>query len=79
MIIALTDFGDLGISMTFIYGLACYAVVGLIIAVAFVCFGVTRVLPERATVSTGARLLLLPGAAALWPYVLVRWLLGRRR
>jgi hypothetical protein len=31
-------------------------------------------------VTTGARILFLPGAAALWPYVLVRWLnsLGAR-
>jgi hypothetical protein len=26
----------------------------------------------------GARILVLPGAAALWPYVLVRWLASRR-
>jgi hypothetical protein len=26
----------------------------------------------------GARILVLPGAAALWPYVLVRWLKSRR-
>jgi hypothetical protein len=24
-------------------------------------------------VSVGARILLVPGAAALWPYVLMRW------
>ena len=40
--------------------------------VAFVAFGVTRVQP--APMSLGARLLILPGAAALWPYVLLRWL-----
>ena len=27
-----------------------------------------------ATVTIGARILFLPGATALWPYVLVRWL-----
>ena len=26
----------------------------------------------------GARILLLPGAAALWPYVLMRWLKARQ-
>ena len=55
--------------------LAIYAVAGLVTAVAFVTFGVTRVQP--AAVSLGARLLILPGAAALWPYVLMRWLRAR--
>ena len=52
--------------------LALYAAVGVVIAVAFVSLGVTRVQP--APVSLGARVLILPGAAALWPYVLTRWL-----
>jgi hypothetical protein len=45
-------------------------------ALAFVAFGVTQVQP--ASVSLGARILILPGAAALWPYVLVRWLGAKR-
>ena len=52
--------------------LALYAAVGVVIAVAFVSLGVTRVQPEP--VSLGARVLILPGAVALWPYVLTRWL-----
>ena len=52
--------------------LALYAAVGVATALAFVSFGVTRVQPV--SVSLGARILILPGAAALWPYVLVRWL-----
>jgi len=53
-------------------GLALYAVTGVVTALAFVIFGVTRVQPMP--VSVGARILIVPGAAALWPYVLVRWL-----
>ena len=56
--------------------LALYSVVGIATALAFAIFGVTRVQP--APVSLGARILLLPGAAALWPYVLVRWLKALR-
>jgi hypothetical protein len=56
--------------------LALYAAIGAATAVAFVTFGVTRV--QRASVSLGARILILPGAAALWPYVLVRWLKAAR-
>ena len=52
--------------------LGVYAAIGAVTALAFVTFGVTRVQP--AAVSLGARILLLPGAAALWPYVLLRWI-----
>jgi hypothetical protein len=57
--------------------LALYAVVGAVTAVAFVTFGVTQVLPAGTPVTVGARLLLLPGAVALWPYVLLRWVKAR--
>jgi hypothetical protein len=60
-----------------LYGLAFYAVIGVVTAVLFVSFGVARVLPHAATVTAGARILFLPGAAALWPYVLIRWLSSR--
>jgi hypothetical protein len=55
--------------------LAAYAVIGVVAALAFVAFGITRVQP--AAVSLGARILILPGAAALWPYVLARWIKAR--
>jgi hypothetical protein len=55
--------------------LALYAAIGAVVALAFAAFGVTRVQP--AAVSLGARLLILPGALALWPYVLLRWLQAR--
>jgi hypothetical protein len=51
-----------------------YAVAGVVIAVAFLVFGVTRVLHTPAPVTLGARIMLFPGAIALWPYVLMRWL-----
>jgi hypothetical protein len=53
-------------------GLALYAACGLATALAFVSVGVTRVQPQ--SISLGARILILPGAVALWPYVLMRWL-----
>ena len=52
-------------------GFALYLAAGLAIALAFVIFGVTRV--QDAPVTIGARLLIFPGAAALWPLVLARW------
>ena len=62
-----------------LFGLALYVATGLVTAVAFVIFGVTRVLPQPLPVTVGARILLVPGAAALWPYVLARWLRSRSR
>ena len=58
--------------MLLLYALALYAAAGVVVAVAFVLFGVTRVQPLP--VSMGARIVLLPGAFALWPYVMARWL-----
>jgi hypothetical protein len=58
--------------------LAAYVGTGIVIAVAFVVVGIARVLPPSTPVTIGARILLLPGAAALWPFVLTRWLKARR-
>jgi hypothetical protein len=63
--------------MILLYGLALYVLLGIVTAIVFVIFGVSQVLPHSATVTVGARILLLPGAAALWPYVLLRWLKSR--
>ena len=59
--------------------IALYAAAGLGTAVAFVSFGIGRVLPAPMSFTLGARLLLIPGAGALWPYVLARWLRVRSR
>jgi hypothetical protein len=64
--------------MIVVYALALYALVGGVIALAFVTFGVTRALPDPAPVTLGARVLIFPGAAVLWPYVLLRWLKSQR-
>jgi hypothetical protein len=65
--------------MMLIEALAAYALSGTVIAVAFVSVGVRQVLPQ-ASVTPGARLLLLPAAIVLWPFVLGRWLKsGQRR
>ncbi len=58
-------------------GSACYVAVGLVAGLAFVAAGVTAV--QGAPVTIGARILLLPAAAALWPLVLVRWFRARHK
>ena len=60
--------------MIVLQAVALYAVAGIAIAASFLAFGVTSVLPTRSTVTLGARIVLFPGAVALWPYVLIRWL-----
>ena len=62
--------------MILLDALAAYAVTGTVVAIAFLVFGVSRVLPH-VSVTSGAKFLLLPGAVALWPLVLGRWLKSR--
>jgi len=59
--------------------LALYVVAGAVTALAFVTFGIARVLPAGTPVTLGARVLLWPGAALLCPYVLARWVKARAR
>jgi hypothetical protein len=55
-----------------------YAAVGLIFAVAFVLLGVHKFDVAAHGASPGFRLLMLPGCAALWPVMAVKWLRRRR-
>jgi hypothetical protein len=63
--------------MVLLYVFGLYLVIGLVTAIAFVSVGLPRVLPHDMTASLAARLLFIPGAAALWPYVLTRWMQAR--
>lgn len=54
--------------------LASYGVIGMVVALAFAARGAGRLLPQSAPISAGARLLLVPGAFLLWPYLVIRWL-----
>jgi len=62
---------------TVLFGaLVLYLAAGLVIAIAFAISGVAQV--QSAPVTIGARILLVPGALALWPIVLARWRKARR-
>ena len=62
---------------TVLFGaLVVYVAAGALIALGFVLYGVTTV--QSSPVTIGARILLLPGATALWPMVVSRWLKARR-
>ena len=65
--------------MMFFAGVGLYLVIGCVVAAAFIAGRPGDALEPTAEVSAGARLLLLPGAAILWPLVLKRWLAARGR
>ena len=69
----------MSLGMLLLYGLALYVIAGFCTAAAFVAFGVTKILAEPMSFTFGARVLIFPGTAALWPYVLYRWLRTDRR
>lgn len=56
--------------------LGVYAGTGIAFALAFVTVGVGRIDPIARRGTFGFRVLIAPGAAALWPLLLVRWARG---
>jgi hypothetical protein len=54
--------------------MAVYFGVGAVFALVFVCFAVQRLDPAARGMPLAARLLILPGAAALWPLLAWKWL-----
>ena len=54
--------------------LTAYSLAGAVFAVAFVTMGIQRVDSVAVHAPLGFRLIVLPGVAALWPLLLVRWL-----
>ena len=56
-----------------------YLACGLLFGAAFVTAGVGRLDPGARGTSVGFRLLILPGSAALWPFLAVRWVRAARQ
>jgi hypothetical protein len=54
--------------------LMAYGLAGVVFAVAFVTIGIQRVDSVAEHAPLGFRLIVLPGVAAFWPLMLVRWL-----
>jgi hypothetical protein len=54
-----------------------YLAVGVPFALLFAVRGVARIDPVARESTRGFRVLLVPGAVALWPLLLVRWVGGR--
>jgi hypothetical protein len=51
-----------------------YGLVGLVFALAFVARGAAHLDPAAHGMPLPARVLLIPGAALLWPLMLTKWL-----
>ena len=54
-----------------------YAATGVVFAIVFVARGVSRVDEHAAGAGLGFRLIVFPGVAALWPFLLSRWMRAR--
>ena len=57
-----------------VYALQAYALVGVVFAVPFVLKGAARLDPDAVGATWGFRVLIFPGAAALWPLLFARWM-----
>ncbi len=53
-----------------------YLALGLAFAIGFSARGAAKIDPGAREATRGFRLLIVPGAAALWPLLLHRWLRG---
>ena len=60
----------------FVYAFEAYALLGVVFAVLFVSVGVHRLDSEARASGFAFRLLIVPGVAAFWPMLLVRWIRG---
>ena len=68
----------MGVAEILVWLLGIYAASGVLFAAWFVASGMQRM--DEAAVRAGIafRLLMFPGVAALWPYLLSRWMKGHR-
>jgi hypothetical protein len=57
----------------FVAALALYGSAGVAFAIAFVLFGIHCIDPIAEHSPIGFRLIIIPGATALWPLLLTRW------
>ncbi len=62
------------IAAIFLVGLGIYLATGFVFSLAFVIFGAGKIDPHAARGSWGFCILIFPGAAALWPILLRRWI-----
>ena len=64
--------------MIIAYALAAYALIGAAFVIPFLARGLYRIDPATRGTGIGFRLLISPGAVALWPVLLRKWMSTRR-
>jgi hypothetical protein len=64
---------SIAVAEVLIASVAAYAALGIAFALAFVVRGAGRIDPGAAAGTLGFRILIFPGAAALWPLLAARW------
>ena len=69
----------MNIANAIVLGSAAYAAIGALFAIAFVTRGAGAIDAVAAHAPWGFRLVILPGSAALWPVLMLRWLRARGR
>jgi hypothetical protein len=68
--------GDISTVTAILNGLAIYAGLGALFAALFLAFGLTHVDHGAKGAGLAFRLMIVPGLVALWPIMLVRWIVG---
>jgi hypothetical protein len=69
----------LGIPQLVLTVLVAYLGLGVLFAIPFVIVGAGRVDPVARHAPVAFRLVIIPGSAALWPWLLSRWFRAARR
>lgn len=64
------------IAEAIVVGVHAYIYTGMVFALAFVLFGASRIDHGAKGAGAGFRAIIFPGAVALWPLLLVRWVRG---
>ena len=55
-----------------------YFAIGALVALAFLVFGASRLDEAASGAGVFFRIAVFPGCVALWPYIILRWLSGRK-
>jgi hypothetical protein len=67
-----------GVANVLVGAVGIYLAIGLLFAIPFAVRGVQLIDPAAEDGTVGFRILIVPGAAALWPLLLSRWISGVR-
>jgi hypothetical protein len=62
----------------FVAMLTWYGAAGVVFAIVFLAWGVSRIDFHANGAGVGFRLMIFPGVAALWPFLLSRWVRSGR-